>query len=420
MLPAVSLAMDNSIEIKLGKKLFTDINLSIERNQSCESCHSLSKLKVPIQTKSKLFKILPQSAAGFVDPRNVIDGTAVSRGSIARKFGSLNAPSISYASFSPKFHWDGENFIGGQFWNGRAKNLLEQAKIPFLNPVEMAMPGPWSVVKRLQENQQYVKLFKLVYGLNINKVRRGDLKVKRIFHLMAKSIAAFEKSKVFNKFNSKFDYEAKGMTHYTASEQRGADLFDGDAKCNECHISDGFRGDNSPALLTDFTYDNLGVPRNLQIPDNPKIDPGLLGNPNLNSIRGKKSKIAEVVGKHKVMSLRNIELTAPYMHNGVFKTLKEVVHFYNTRDTLLACVNPNDMSNPEAGITCWPKGEFHATRNVDELGDLGLSEKDENDLVAYLKTFTDNYPIWGNSNGLIDLNIPKNTASPWRNIQPLK
>ena len=254
---------------------------------------------------------------------------------------------------------------------------------------------------------------KQVYNIKLQRINEGDAEVAEAFEAMAKAIAAFERTHVFNRFDSKFDYEAAGLTEYNASEQRGADLFDGDAKCGLCHTTEGFDGDNSPGLLTDFSYDNLGVPPNPQIPGNPEPDAGLLGNPNLDSVRGEPSSIAEVEGRQKVMSLRYIELTAPYMHNGVLKSLEEVVHFYNTRDVLPTCNEPSDITNSGFGITCWPKGEFHSTRNIEELGNLGLSEQDEADLVAYLKTFTDNYPKWRNSMGRSDPNVPKGTPSPY-------
>lgn len=407
-----------TFEQRLGKKLFTDINLSNQRNQSCESCHSLSRVKVPTEVRPNSFKMRRQPALGFVDPENVQHGTSVANGSLVRKFGSLNPPSIGYAAFSPDFHWDGELFIGGQFWNGRAKDLVEQAKVPFLNPVEMAMPTEWSVIERLREKGIYRWLFKRIYGIKLKNINEGDAEVAIAFEAMAKAIASFEKSRIFNRFDSKFDYEAAGMTSYNESEQRGADLFDGDAKCNLCHITDGIAGEGTPALLTDFSYDNLGTPFNPLIPGSPKADAGLLGNPNLDAVRGESSPIADVEGRHKVMSLRNIELTAPYMHNGVFKTLKEVVHFYNTRDTLPTCSKPNDVTNPGFATTCWPSGEFHSTRNTEELGDLELSEQDEDDLVAYLKTFTDNYPKWGNSLGKRDRNVPRGKPSPFAGFHP--
>jgi len=411
--PTAIFSADLSIEEKLGQKLFTDINLSINRNQSCESCHSLSPIEVPTKTKSDLFELKKQPSLGFVDPENVQNGTSVANGSVARKFGSLNPPSVGYAAFSPEFHWDGELFIGGQFWNGRASNLVEQAQGPFLNPVEMGMPTEWSVIQRLQENASYRRFFKKIYDIKLKEIKEGDVAVSEAFKAMAEAIAEFERSPEFNRFDSKFDFEAAGITQYNESEQRGADLFDSRAQCGLCHVTDGVAGDNTPALLTDFSYDNLGVPANPQIPGSPDADIGLLGNPNLENARGEPSLIAEVQGRHKVMSLRNIELTAPYMHNGVFKTLEEVVHFYNTRDVLPKCTEPADIFNSGFGKTCWPEGEFNATRNVSELGALGLSEQDEADLVAYLKTFTDNYPKWGNEGVIHDSNVPRRSQSPF-------
>lgn len=402
----------NSEEL-LGKKLFTDINLSINNNQSCESCHSLSTIRVPTEVKPGIFKLRKQPAAGFVDPNNVDSGSAVAAGSIDRTFGSVNPPSIGYTAFSPTFHWDGELFIGGQFWNGRAQDLIEQAKAPFLNPLEMAMPDQWSVVARLKTSNSYRRLFRYVYGINLVPIEQGDEEVETAFNAMAQAIASFERSARFNRFDAKFDYEAAGITTYNEAEQRGADLFDGAAQCGLCHSTEGIDGEHSPALLTDFSYDNLGVPPNPQIPGQPAFDPGLLNNPQLATVRGEVSGIDEVEGRHKVMSLRNIALTPPYMHNGVFKTLAEVVHFYNTRDVLAECVAPGDATNPGFGRDCWPKGEFHNTRNTAELGNLGLSPQDEADLVAYLLTFTDNYPLWGNRHGLKDVNVPRHSPSPY-------
>ena len=416
------IARDASIERKLGGALFEDINLSLNRNQSCKNCHGLSRVEVPTEVKPGIFKMRKQAAKAFVDPTNIMNGTGVSDGSVDRDFGGLNSPSIGYAAFSPVFHWDkGEElFLGGQFWNGRAADLKEQAQGPFINPVEMAMPDEFSVIERLRENPKYVRIFKRLYDINLTSIQEANYAdVLEAYKAMADAIATFERTKRFNKFNSKFDYEAAGMTAYNASEQRGADLFDGIALCGEYHTTEGVDGDDTPALLTDFSYDNLGTPPNPQIPGQPAFDPGLLGNPNLDAVRGAPTDPSEVEGRHKVMSLRNIALTAPYMHNGIFKTLEEVVHFYNTRDTLGNTPTnggPADATNPEFGTEFWPEGEFHGTRNIDELGNLGLTPQEEADVVAYLKTFTDNYPSWGNKNGLSDPNVPQDTPSPFRDF----
>ncbi|MGZ8152699.1 MAG: cytochrome c peroxidase [Methylovulum sp.] len=103
---------------------------------------------------------------------NVKKGTAVSSGSEPFATGSLNAPSIGYAAYSPLFHWDEQEglYVGGQFWNGRVRNLTEQAKKPFLNPLEMAMPSKWMVVNRLKENEDYQKLFWQIYQFNLDTV----------------------------------------------------------------------------------------------------------------------------------------------------------------------------------------------------------------------------------------------------------
>jgi cytochrome c peroxidase len=106
------------------------------------------------------------------------------------------------------------------------------------------------------------------------------------------------------------------------------------------------------------------------------------------------------------MSLRNIAVTAPYGHNGVFATLEDIVHFYNTRDTLGVVADNND---PGFAVTGWPAPEVAENVNTDELGDLGLTEEEETALVAFLKTFTDGYPRWGG-----DPKVPRGTRSPYQ------
>ena len=138
-----------------------------------------------------------------------------------------------------------------------------------------------------------------------------------------------------------------------------------------------------PPVITDFTYDNIGVPRNTSIPGNPAPDIGLA------ATTGDPAQ----KGKHKVMSLRNIAITAPYGHNGFFATLEEIVHFYNTRDVV---------------SEGWAPPEIADNLNTDELGNLGLTAAEEADLVAFMKTLTDNYPEWGDDN-----NVPEDSASPW-------
>lgn len=397
-------------EQKLGKLLYTDTNLSANRNQACATCHSLNPIKDPTTGK--------KTAPAFVDPLNARQGTPVSRGSIDFATGTLNTPSVAYALFSPKFHWD-ENeglYEGGQFWNGRSPDLADQSKHPFLNPVEMAMPNRWSVVSRLKENETYRKLFRDIYQINLNEIPHIKFAlfkqptpelVDTVYDRMAEAIAEFEKSDRFHKFNSKFDFVMAGKTKFTALEKLGLDVFNDENKgnCAACHISEAHADANEEAvpaaLFTDFTYDNIGLPGNVKIPGNPKPNKGLCERTDIR----KQDPNKEECGKHKVMSLRNIALTAPYGHNGVFETLEQIVHFYNTRDTL---GRVKDNSEPGFGVTGWPEPEIANNVNSDELGNLGLTAKEEKALVAFMKTLTDDYPEWGE-----DPQVPPGTPSPY-------
>ncbi len=399
-------------EEELGRLLFMDANLSQQRNQSCHSCHAVA----PAQPRRDA---APLPTAGFVDPDNVRDGSTVSRGSLAAAFGKLNAPSVGYARFSPHFHWDTTegHYVGGQFWNGRAATLAEQAKGPPLNPLEMAMPNAWAVVTRMKENRTYVAAFNTHYGVDLDALPAypadGDEGlpppgVDTAFNAMSVAIAAFEKSRFFNRFTSKFDFVQAGRTRFSPQEQRGFDLFNGDkALCAECHPSEPLKvpGGEIPAVFTDFTYDNLGIPRNASIPGNPAPDPGLGGRPDVAALDLDGAQL----GKHKVMGLRNIAVTPPYMHNGVLATLEQVMHFYNTRDSKNEkCSDSNDAG---FGKTCWPAPEVADNVNVEELGDLGLSAVEERAIVAFMLTLTDGYPEWGG-----DPEAPPGTPSPYAEV----
>lgn len=378
-----------SYEQKLGSFLFRDKNLSLHKNQSCASCHSLHLVT--------LFNDEKTPTPAFVDPENVATGSSTSRGSISGAIGALNTPSIGYASFNPDFHFNTDRglWLGGQFWNGRASNLVEQAKGPFLNPVEMAMPDRWSIIDELKANPFYVKAFRYVYDFDLQSIpysnqtssdENAPETVFTAYNLVAKAIASYETSRRFNSFTSKYDFVEAGITQFSAEEIRGKALFEGDAKCSLCHTT-GPSVDNTgksyPAVFTDFTYFNIGIPRNTGIPGNPSPDIGL----------GATTGTVSDNGKHKVMSLRNITLTAPYGHNGYFKSLEQIVHFYNTRDI------------PSEG---WAKPEIAENMNTSVTGNLGLSRQDEADIVAFLSTLTDNYQRWGN-----DSNVPQHSTSPW-------
>jgi cytochrome c peroxidase len=361
-------------------------------------------------------EILP--ALAFADLENIETGTPVSRGSIDGRTGGLNTPSAGYAAFSPDFHWDDEEglYVGGLFWNGRAATLQAQAEQPFLNPNEMAMPSKWAVVARIKENSTYQTLFSEVFGIDLEAVPASDSAstndmppqiVLDAYAAAAQAISQFERGTNFNQFTSKFDFWLAGKTSLTSAELSGLDLFNNKAGCAACHISESSRDANGktiPPLFTDFTFDNIGLPQNLKIPGTPEPDHGLGGRAEILAKMGG----ADEIGKHKVMSHRNIAITPPYGHNGVFSNLEQIVHFYNTRD-FLGEVQSNLSDG--FGVTGWPKPEVLENVNRDELGDLGLTDEEEADLVAFMNTLTDNYPETGN-----DPAVPPKTPSPFANV----
>ncbi len=375
--------MDLSAKETLGKAIFFDTNLSVNNNQSCASCHD------------------PE--AGWTGSLSDINASgSVYEGSVLGRFGNRKPPSSAYATQSPIFHFmpkPNELFIGGNFWDGRATGeklgnpAADQAQGPFLNPVEQALWSPDEVVQRVC-NSDYGDLFRDVWGSEICAFSS----VAAAYDAIALSIAAYEASTEVNAFTSKFDYAQKNMVKLSKEEKKGLALFKGKGKCQRCHTTNG-----KLPLFTDYTYDNLGTPRNpanpwYQMPAefNPEgdawIDAGLGGF--LDSRPEYKSYAEDNMGKQKVPTLRNVdkrpypEFVKAFGHNGYFKSLQEIVHFYNTRDVLESC---DDMANPEPGVNCWPKAEVAEHVNNSELGDLGLTTEEEAAIVAFLKTLSDGY-----------------------------
>lgn len=379
----------NPIEL-LGKELFFD-KISDPKHQSCASCHAPS--------------------VGFTGPTPGINLlTAVYPGAVPQRFGNRKPPSAAYATLSPILNYVYDDdageflFIGGNFWDGRATGYhlgnpaADQALGPFLNPVEQNNAGKVAVLEIVADSK-YAGLWEAVWGEPISYETTGD--IEKNYDRIGLAIAAYEASAEVNQFSSKYDLYLAGKVQLTEEEALGLDLFEGKAMCSACHPSEG-----EGALFTDFSYDNLGTPKN---PDNPFyrmdqvylddgspinplgdtwVDPGLGGflkmvgeiptfpHPEWAALAD------ENMGKHKVPTLRNVakapSLFYPkaYMHNGVFKTLKEVVHFYNTRD-----------------VEDWPPPEVPENVNTDELGDLGLSDAEEDAIVAFMETLTDGYRV---------------------------
>jgi cytochrome c peroxidase len=364
----------------LGKALFFN-KISSPDWMSCATCHDPDM--------------------GFTGPLGGINKhRAVYRGADPHRFGNRKPPSAAYATLSPIFHFDSEEglFIGGNFWNGRATGerlgnpAAEQALGPFLNPVEQNNSGKLAVLEQIADSK-YADLWEEVWGEPISYETNDEIETN--YDRVGLSIAAYEGSSEVNQFSSKYDYYLAGKVELTEQEALGLELFEGKGKCSACHPSEQGLG-GEPPLFTDFTFDNLGVPKN---PDNPFYDMDEIyfddGTP-INPLGSAwidwglggflltrpewSAMAAENMGKHKVPTLRNVDkrpgnnTPKAFMHNGVFKSLEEVVHFYNTRD-----------------VEDWPKPEVSETVNTEELGDLGLTKKEEAAIVAFLRILSDGY-----------------------------
>jgi cytochrome c peroxidase len=329
--------------------------------------------------------------------------------------------------------------VGGNFWDMRATGIrlqsptAEQAQGPPLNPLEMGLPDSACMVYRISRSP-YKQLFEQVWGkqafainwpadvekvcstpgpappgdlfpVHLNPVDRGVS--NQTYDQIALAIAAYEASPEVNAFTSKFDYVQAEQAQFTPEEKAGYDLFRGKASCNECHRDDG---PGEEPLFTNFTASNLGIPRNMAIPFYQESKPDIFGYI-ANSLGANfidtgvggflqqgpnatwKQYVAQFNARFQVPTLRNVDMrprpdfVKAYMHNGYFKSLKEVVHFYNTRDVLPRC-KPND---PGEKVSCWPAPENPANLNKTQLGKLGLTDEEENSIVSFLKTLTDGF-----------------------------
>lgn len=246
---------------------------------------------------------------GFADPSPTSAG-------VGRVLGGRNSPTVLNRLFSAE-----------QFWDGRAADLEAQAHGPLTNPVEMSMPSHDVVVKKVSAVKGYAPLFAKAFG-------DSKIDMKRI----AQAIAAYERTVVTG--NSPYDrYQAGDKDALSASAVRGMALFNGKAQCSACHASFNF---------TDENYRNIGVGMDKEKPD--------LGRYEITKNEADK-------GAFKTPTLRNVALTAPYMHDGSDATLMDVIEFYNK----------GGIKNPHLAA---------------EIKPLNLSERDKRDLLAFLESLT--------------------------------
>lgn len=320
------------IAASIGESIFFDTRLSNPAGVGCVSCH--------------------QPDHAFADPRRVSPGAK--RGTV----GTRNAPTLMYAALAPAMGYedqliDGREIYaweGGMFHDGRARDLFEQVSQPFFNHHEMNLTNSSDLAARLR-SADYARRFRAWVG---PEIWAND---DRLTYHAYRAIVEFLKEPEFRPFDARIDdYLAGDKSALSPLEERGLEIFQGRGGCADCHLLEPHSWEQP--LLSDYGYDNLGVP-SIDVKD-----PGLGGH----------TGEPEELGQFKSPTLRNIALTAPYMHNGSIRTLREVMEFYNKRD-----VEPKR----------WGATDYPQTVNHDDMGDLKLSHTDIDALMALMHTFTD-------------------------------
>lgn len=314
-----------SLVARVGQKAFFDKNLSGGRNMSCANCHD------------------PQYAYG---PPNSL---AVQLGSDPKHAGERAVPSLRYKESTPAYDDNAANpdgvssasAGGGFMWDGRAATMAAQVALPLLNPVEMNGGSKAAVVQAVRSGA-YADLFKQAFGAAVF----GD--TDRAFDAIGTAIEAFEREDIsFHPYSSKYDLYVfnKIGGKLTPAEMRGQLVFHSSAvaNCSACHYA-GVNFAGNTGLMSDFTFQALGAPRNdRSIPGNPDpipanddpkhYDMGLCGPYRTDHAPDKLGTPDPYCGQFKVPVLRNVATRGAFFHNGVFHSLTQVLEFYNTRDT---------------------------------------------------------------------------------------
>lgn len=349
-LPLVSEASEWTLEA-LGELLFFDVNLSLNRSQSCATCHDPNR--------------------AFTDSR----GEAASRGDDGVSLGDRNAPTAMYAGFVPPLQRDDEGgWMGGLFHDGRVNTLAGQAGGPPLNPVEMGMPDRASVVARLRENDIYTEVFARLFGPDtLDDPETG-------YTAMTDAIAVFERTDEFAPFTSRYDRWLRGELELTPEEELGRVLFFSQqfTNCASCHLGGGPL--DPTETFTDHSYHNIGTPENVALRAQNGTPLGTV-DVGLEAVTGDAAHRAMI----RTPTLRNVAVTGPYMHNGAFEDLRTVMLYYNHFNTR----SEARKINPETGQP-FAAHPVPGTMSMDDLTDApAMDDRRIDALVAFLEALTD-------------------------------
>ncbi|MGF1879091.1 methylamine utilization protein [Photobacterium frigidiphilum] len=413
-LPNAANASDQDLTYleEMGKRLFFE-KISLSRNMSCSTCHTADTGGTNGDSDTNLVQVAVTGS----------DGVQV---------GNLKPPTNKYAQFLNEVG-DPEGLklfdvacsgfapapCGGAFWNGRAEGDLietvhnidvfaglnskyetmykkylgpvaDQAHAsPFINPLEQAKDDKFKVCTQVRGTTWGRQLYQYAWGEHLYC---SYSQVDEIFARFAVALSAWQMSSDNNRFDSKRDIALKhdedglfDLDGFTDQENDGHDLFYGQARCFFCHQSGNDQGVGKFERYTNDFYFNIGVPRNHEIPNDPEPDLGLFATTSQNNHRG----------EHKVPTLRNVDkrpypsFVKAYTHNGWFKSLEQIVHFYNTATVKATCSNEYITAEQAIAENCWPAPEVNENLAGFAVGNLRLSADDEAALVSYLKTLTD-------------------------------
>jgi cytochrome c peroxidase len=379
----------------VGRQIFFDSKMSNPvGSQSCASCH------------------MPNVGfAGIGDGVGFVQG--IGQGAVQGAFGGRKPPSAAYASFAPQLTLDTPpadpadpvapvpEFTGGLFWDGRATGLrlgnpaAEQALGPFLSPAEHNI-DKLTVLNNIKSSNYY-SLWLSAFNNEPIDLSNSAL-IEANYDKVGRAIAAYEATAEVNKFTSKYDASVKGKVRLSPQEERGLAIFNLQGECYDCHESIPLNA-TTPALFTDFSYHNLGLPKNTASPNKESLlkrDLGLGGELETTLPNGQfkypaewRAQAVAQYGKFKTPTLRNVAAgtNRRYMHNGIFNSLEAVVHFYNTRDVPGAGWEINGVFRTWAELG----KEVNLNVEIHGAGNLGLTAAQEADLVAFMKTLTDGW-----------------------------
>jgi len=371
--PVTSSAQEPSAAIlaALGRKMFFDASLSVSGKLACANCHN------------------PQYAYGPPP------GMALALGGVDKlQPGTRAVPSLRYLhgmpQFNEQYHFlDGDiGPAGGFTWDGRARSLSEQARLPLFAANEMANTGAADIAAKLSKTA-YAAEFRAAFGAGIFR------DPERALEAGLAALEAFQQLPAeFYPYSSRYDAFLRGDIDLTEAEERGVALFKDPAKgnCASCHLVASRAG--TPPPFTDFDYNNVGVPRNPRIAANADpayYDLGLCG-PVRQDLAGKQ----QYCGFFRAPTLRNVAVRSAFFHNGVFTSLDQVMRFYIERDLY-----------PEKYYSRNPDGSVHKfddlppgfPNNVDHDAPMdrvpgaapALNESEIGDVIAFLRTLTDGY-----------------------------